>query len=155
MCDGSTGCWRPLVPEADRLLVFKSIHSVAHLGIRARWRMIATCFVWPGMRADIASSCRDCVACKRAKVTKQPRASVQPIPIPRRRFSPIHVDLVGPLPASEDGYVYIMTMVDRTTRWLEAVPLKNISASGCVEAFLSSWVARFGVPDTFTLDRGT
>jgi hypothetical protein len=40
-------------------------------------------------------------------------------------------------------------------RWLEAVPLKNISASGCVEAFLSSWVARFRVPETFTLDRGT
>jgi hypothetical protein len=39
------------------------------------------------------------------------------------------VDLVGPLLASEDGYLYVMTMVDRTTRWLEAVPLKNISLS--------------------------
>ncbi len=139
----------------DRLLVFKSVHGVAHPGIRATRRMIAARFVWPGMRADIAAWCRDCVACQRAKVTKQPRASVQPIPIPRRRFSHIHVDLVGPLPASEDGYLYVMTMVDRTTRWLEAVPLKNISASGCVEAFLSSWVARFGVPETLTSDRGT
>ncbi len=155
LCDGSTGRWRPLVPEVDRLLVFKSEHGVAHPGIRAMRRMIAARFVWPGMRADIAAWCRDCVACQRAKVTKQPRASVQPIPIPRRRFSHVHVDLVGPLPASEDGYLYIMTMVDRTTRWLEAVPLKNISASGCVEAFLSSWVARFGVPETLTSDRGT
>jgi transposase InsO family protein len=89
------------------------------------------------------------------KVTKQPRASVQPIPIKRRRFSHVHVDLVRPLPASEEGYLYIMTMVDRTTRWLEAVPLRSMSASSCVEAFLSSWVARFGVPETLTSDRGT
>jgi cleavage and polyadenylation specificity factor subunit 1 len=130
LCDSSTGRWRPLVPEADRLLVFKSIHSVAHPGIRATWRMIATCFVWPGMRADIASWCRDCVACQCAKVTKQPRASVQPIPIPRRRFSHIHVDLVGPLPASEEGYVYIMTIVDRTTRWLRPFPSRIFQPLG-------------------------
>jgi transposase InsO family protein len=107
------------------------------------------------MKTDIASWCRDCVPCQRAKVTKQPRASVQPIPIPTRRFSHVHVDLVGPLPASEDGYLYILTMVDRTTRWLEAVALKNMSASLCVETFLSTWVARFGVPETLTTDRGT
>jgi transposase InsO family protein len=65
------------------------------------------------------------------------------------------VDLVGPLPASEDGYLYILTMVDQTTCWLEAVPLKNISASVCVETFLSSWAARFGVPETITSDRDT
>jgi hypothetical protein len=118
-------------------------------------RMITACFVWPGMRVDIASWCRDCVACQRVKVTKQPRASVQPIPIPFRRFSHVHIDLVGPLPASEDRYMYIMTIVDQTTRWLEAVPLKNISASGRLEAFLCSWVARFGVPETLILDRGT
>jgi transposase InsO family protein len=154
-CDCSTGRWRPLVPEADRLLVFKSIHGVAHPGIRATRRMVTARFVWPGMRADIASWCRDCVACQRAKVTKQPRASVEAIPIPLRRFSHVHVDLVGPLPASEDRFLYILTMVDRTTRWLEAVPLKSISATSCVEAFLSSWVARFGVPATLTSDRGT
>jgi hypothetical protein len=51
--------------------------------------------------------------------------------------------------------MYIMTTVDRTMRWLEAIPLKNISTTGCVEAFLSSWVAHFGVPETLTSDRGT
>jgi hypothetical protein len=155
LCDSSTGRWRPLVSEADRLLVFKPIHGVAHPGIGATRRMIAAPFIWPGMKTDIASWCRDCVPCQRAKVIKQPWASVQPIPIPKRRFTHVHMDLVGPLPASEDGYLYILTMVDRITLWLEAVPLKNISASVCMETFLSSWVARFGVPETLTMDRGT
>jgi hypothetical protein len=152
LCDVSTGRLRPLVP--DRLLVFEAIHGVAHPGIRATRRMIAARFLWPGMQSDIATWCRNCVACQRAKVTRQPKAPVQPIAIPKRRFSHVHVDLMGPLPVSADGYVYMMTMIDRTSRWLEAAPLKGISSASCVEAFLSTWVARFGVPETLTTVRG-
>ena len=66
----------------------------------------------------------------------------------------VHMDLVGPLPVSSDSFSYILTMIDRTTRWLEAVPLKEMTASMCSAAFMSSWVARFGVPATLTSDRG-
>jgi hypothetical protein len=137
LCDFSTGRPRPLVPREDR-----------------RKRLICSRFIWPGMKSEIAAWCRGCVPCQRAKITKQPRASVQPIPIPLRRFSHVHVDLVGPLPVSEDGFLYIFTIIDRTTRWLEAVPLKNMATASCMEAFLSVWVARFGVPETVTSDRG-
>jgi hypothetical protein len=59
LCDVSTGQMRPLVPEADRLRVFWSIHGVAHPGVRATRRMIAARFVWPGMRTNVAAWCRD------------------------------------------------------------------------------------------------
>ncbi len=153
LCDVSTGRLRSLVPEADRPLVFKTIHGVPRPGIRAMRRMISAHFLWPGMRADMASGCRDCVACQGAKVTKQPQAPVQAIPIPSQRFSHVHVDLVGPFAASEDGFLYLMTMMDHTTRWLEAV--FSVSTSTCIDVFFSTWVARFGVPETVTSDRGT
>ncbi len=71
-------------------------------------------------------------------MTKQHKAPVEPIPIPQWRFSHVHIDIVGPLQASEDGFLYLLTMVDRTSRWrLKAVPLKDISAASCVAAFLS------------------
>ena len=111
--------------------------------------------VWRGMASDLAAWCRACQQCQRAKVTKQPAAPVQPIPIPQSRFSHVHVDLVGPLPVSSDSFTYILTIIDRTTRWLEAVPLKDMTASTCSAAFMSSWVARFGMPATLTSDRGT
>jgi hypothetical protein len=76
------------------------------------------------------------VACQQAKVTRQHRAPVQPIAIPKRRFGHVHVDLVGPLLVSAEGYVYLLTMIERTTRWLEAIPLREISAASCMEAFL-------------------
>jgi hypothetical protein len=154
LCNMSTGRLRPLVPEADQPRVFNATHGVAHPGIRATWRMVAAHFLWPGMQSDLAIWCRSCKACQPAKVTCQPRAPSQPIAIPKRRFSYVHMDLVGPLPVSADGYIYMLTMIDRTSRWLEAAPVKGIASISCVEAFLSTWVAHFGVPETLTSDRG-
>jgi len=79
---------------------------------------------------------------------------VQPIAIPERRYTHVHVDLVGPLPTSVEGFKYLFTMVDRSSRWLEAAPLKSMAAEDCVDALISSWVARFGVPTIITSDQG-
>ena len=46
-------------------------------------------------------------------------------------------------------------MVDRFSRWPEAVPLPDIEAVTVAKAFVAGWVSRFGVPDTITHDRGT
>jgi hypothetical protein len=46
----------------------------------------------------------------------------QHIPVPTRHFSHIHVDLVGPLPASK-GFTYLFTIIVRTSRWSEAIPI--------------------------------
>jgi hypothetical protein len=40
---------RPLVPEKNRISVFKQIHGIAHAGARATQRLIAARFVWPKM----------------------------------------------------------------------------------------------------------
>ena len=149
----STGRVRPLIPVSDRQAVSESLHSIAHPGTPATRRLISSRVVWRGMASDLAAWCRSCQQCQRAKVTKQPAAAIQPIP--QRRFSHVHVDLVGPLPVSADGFLYIFTIIDRTTRWLEAVPLKEMSAATCSQVFFSHWVSRFGVPATVMSDRGT
>ena len=45
-------------------------------------------------------------------------------------------------------------MVDRTTRWPEAVPLASTTSADVARAFLSVWVARFGSPSDIPSDRG-
>ena len=64
------------------------------------------------------------------------------------------MDLVGPLPVSKEGFLYLFTMVDRSTRWAEAIPLSSITAADCAAALFTGWVARFGVPELLTSDRG-
>jgi transposase InsO family protein len=65
------------------------------------------------------------------------------------------VDLVGPLPTSPEGFKYIFTVIDRSTRWLEAIPVKNLEATTAVDALVEGWISRFGVPADITTDRGT
>ncbi|BHF58337.1 hypothetical protein SprV_0100128900 [Sparganum proliferum] len=64
-------------------------------------------------------------------------------------FGHVHLDIVGPLPLS-NGCSYLLTCVDRLTRWPEAIPLPAIAATTVVKAFLSRWVAIFGAPSTIT-----
>ncbi|CAH8563852.1 unnamed protein product, partial [Dicrocoelium dendriticum] len=70
------------------------------------------------------------------------------------RFSHVHLDLVGPLPPSR-GFVYILTCVDRFTRWPEAIPVTDCTAETVIRAFLDRWVSHYGCPSTITTDRGT
>jgi hypothetical protein len=90
---------------------------------------------------DVGICCRDCQTCQRGRVTKQPSALLQDFPVLAKHFSHVHVDLVGPLPPSEEGHVYLLTIIDRTTRWVEVVPLKNMEAATCEEDS-SVWRAR-------------
>ena len=48
-----------------------------------------------------------------------------------------------------------MTCVDRYSRWVEAIPIVNQAADTIADAFLQTWIARFGVPEVITTDRGT
>lgn len=44
-------------------------------------------------------------------------------------------------------------MIDRFTRWPEAVPLENIEAVTVATALMNHWVTRFGVPARITTDQ--
>ena len=128
LCFTATGTIRPIVPANHRHTVFAAVHGLAHPGIRATQRLISSRWVWKGMSNDIAASCRDCQHCQRSKVTQQFSAPVQPLAVSHRRFSHIHVDLVSPLPSC-DGTNHLLTIVDISTRWLEAIPLQSTTAT--------------------------
>jgi IS30 family transposase len=87
-------------------------------------------------------------------VKSQPASPPGQIANPTQRFSHLHIDLVGPLPTSRDGYTHLFTVIDRSTRWAEAIPLRSTSAASCADALVSGWVSRFGVPEQVTSDQG-
>ena len=153
MGDISTGVFRPFVPAAFRTAVIRSIHEVHHPGVKATTRLVSASFCWPHMGRDIAAAARSCMGCQRGKIHKHIHLQPESIPIPQRRFAHIHVDLVGPLPRSS-GFSHIFTVMDRTTRWPEAIPMSATSAADCATALLHGWIQRFGVPTTITSDRG-
>ena len=153
LCDSSTGVLRPLVPESMRRKVFDNIHKVSHPGKRASKRLVSRSFVWEFLSKDVNLWSESCLDCQRSKIQSHVKAPVLQIPVPGRRFSHIHVDLVGPLPQSQ-GFSYLFTIIDRTSRWPEAVPVLHTTAEECAKVLLRSWIPVFGVPAVITSDRG-
>ncbi|XP_010783119.1 uncharacterized protein, partial [Notothenia coriiceps] len=153
-CDVSTGQPRPLVPAAWRRPVFEAVHNLSHPGRKPSVKLFSQKIVWQGLKKDVKSWVNSCVACQRAKVHRHTRAPFELFAVPEWRFDHVNVDLVGPLPPSH-GFTYLFTMVDRTTRWPDSVPLASTSASDVARAFIGTWVARFGTPSDLSSDRGS
>lgn len=105
------------------------------------------------MAADVTKWTRACDPCQRAKVSKHTKSEYKSFKPPPAKFSEVHIDLVGPLYPCQ-GYRYILTAVDRFTRWAEAFPVPDMEAATCAATFLQGWIQRYGVPARLTSDRG-
>ena len=94
-----------------------------------------------------------CIRDRRSKVVRHVKSPLQPYLPLSARFHSLNLDLVGPLPQAE-GHSYLLTVIDRFSRWTEAIPLTEITASACAKAFLRHWVARYSVPRHLVSDQG-
>ena len=105
------------------------------------------------MQRDIRQWAQTCTACQKSKVHRHTRAPLGEFPIVTARFAHVHIDIVGSLPPAQ-GKTYILTMIDRFTRWPVAAPIPDVSSETVTQAFLEHWEAHFGCPVTVTTDRG-
>ena len=153
LCDVSMGAPRPLVPAAMRHEVFDLVHGLSHPGTSTTVSIMTSKFVLHGISKDVRAWARGCIGCQTAKIHGHNRAPLHKFERATARFAHVHVDLVGPL-ASSQGYTHLLTVIDRFTRWPEAIPLTQTDAALIGGAFALHWVARFGVPKDITSDRG-
>jgi len=96
--------------------------------------------------------------CKKCQVNKEKRRTRQPMVITTtstKAFERVALDIVGPLPTSENGYTHILTLQDDLTKFSAAFPIKAIDATTVAKTFVEKFVCYFGIPNTVLSDQGS
>lgn len=89
----------------------------------------------------------NCISCQRSRIRRHVHVQLATFEEPEQRFNHVHVGVVRPVPES-DKYKYCLIMVDRFSRWPEAIPIKGITS--IAKYFFANWIADYGCPKTIT-----
>lgn len=146
------------VPTELRQDLMVSYHdSVAggcHLGIQRSFAALRYKYYWPKCFQDIENHVRECDVCQRIKVDRHPhQAPLSNMPV-NKVFDRWHMDIIGPLPKSKEGFQYILLVVESLSKWCEAIPMDNMEAGTVAKHLFSQVIARYGAPRILVSDRG-
>ena len=146
----------PQVYRRDVLSIAHDTPMAGHMGVNKTYSRVLSHFFWPKLRRDVSEFCKSCHVCQMVGKPNQqiPIAPLQPIPAFEEPFSRVLVDCVGPLPKSKTGNEYLLTVMCTSTRFPEAIPLRNIKAKTIVKA-LTKFFSFVGAPKAIQSDQGS
>ena len=148
-----------VAPSPIRRDLLKLAHDTplaGHVGIRKTLSLVTKHFYWPKIQMDVARYCKTCITCQKVGKPNKPipKAPLCPVPAITEPFSKVLIDCVGPLPPSKAGSKYLLTIMCLSTRFPEAIPLRNIRAKTVVKALLK-YFTTMGFPREIQSDRGS
>ena len=146
----------PVAYRAEALTLAHDQPMAGHLGVTKTYQRLLNEFFWPGIKRDTAVHCKSCHTCQMVGKPNQkvPPAPLRPIPAFEEPFSRVLIDCVGPLPKTKSGNEYLLTIMCSSTRFPEAIPLRNIKAKTIVKA-LVKFFSLFGLPKAIQSDQGS
>ena len=144
--------------KLDMVKIFQLYHDNptfgGHLGRDKTYQKIAEKYYCKGLFNMVAEYCQKCEKC--AKNNPQIPTilpELHPIPVPCKVWSLTTIDIVGPLPKTVGGNVYIVAITDNFSKWSEVEAILDKSAAS-VATFLITCICRYGVMDNLTSDQG-
>ena len=95
-----------------------------------------------------------CPVCQKLSTLKVP---IQAHTFTTATYEPhqrLNMDTIGPFPDDEDGYCYILVIIDTFTRWIELFPIKSTTAAETAQILLQHF-GRFGQAQEIQHDNGS
>nr|GEW81131.1 reverse transcriptase domain-containing protein [Tanacetum cinerariifolium] len=120
--------WFPCYGDLRALIMHeshKSKYSV-HPSSDKMYQDIKQLYWWPNMKADIATYVSKCLTCLRVKAEHQKPSGILVQPeIPQWKWDNIIMDFVTKLPRTSSDYDTICVIVDRLTKSVHFLPMKE------------------------------
>ena len=146
----------PVALQPDAVAYFHTARVFQHQGAARTYATMRQWYYWRGMKQAVYDYCTSCAVCRTTRIKRQELAKGRIKSIHASRpFEMISMDLVGPLPICSSGSRYLLTIMDRFTRYVAAIPLTNVTAATVSTAFVNEWILRYGPPDSVLADNGT
>ena len=147
-----------VVPAGQRAEIMRIGHDIewsGHLAAGKTFQRIAVSFFWPNMKKEIKEYCRTCRSCQlKRRTTCWDRVPISAVVRPEHVFEVMNYDLIGPFMNKSNGFAWVLTCIDQCSRWVEAVPVRNLQAKTICEALLWIWT-RTGIPRVVVADNAT
>ncbi|XP_050888903.1 uncharacterized protein LOC127094076 [Lathyrus oleraceus] len=146
--------------ESEVYFALSTVHSGAcgahQVGHKMKWLLFRQGVYWPSMLKDCVEFGKGCQECQvHAGIQHVPaselHSTIKPWP-----FRGSALDLIGEIrPPSSKSQRYILVGVDYFTKWIEAIPLPNVSQEDVIGFIQKYIIYRFGIPETITTDQGS
>ncbi|CAG2217873.1 unnamed protein product [Mytilus edulis] len=112
----------------EMLHLCHDLRSAGHLGQDKTLAKLRHTVYWYGMTMDCKLYVSTCQICNRyKKPLKRAKAELGRYHS-GRSFERIHLDILGPLPVTQQNNKYVLVIIDQFTKWLECCPLPNQNA---------------------------
>ena len=151
--------WQTIVPAKMRPEVLYQLHdsplSGGHFATEKTLSRIKQRFWWPGLRASVGQYVARCPRCAaRSTAGRDRRASLHQMEA-KAPFRIIAADILGPVTLARRSQArYILVISDLFTKYVVAVPLKDMTAKTVATAIVEEWILKFGAPDSLHTDQG-
>ncbi|CAH0726167.1 unnamed protein product, partial [Brenthis ino] len=107
------------------------------------------------MAAFVRKYLKHCLICLERKGHSGPKQGfLHPIDKTPLPFHIVHLDCTGPFQRTDEGYKYILLMVDGFTKFCLLKPLKTLNAQELIP-IIRDTITIFGTPSIVITDRGT
>ena len=153
-----TGVTEYVSPGTRRSEIIENLHKSmigGHKGINATYQKIKLRFAWKGIRNDVLNYVRNCEKCLMNKIERtKVRAPMILTETPLEAFDKVSIDTVGKLQTTVNGNKHILTCQCNLTKYLVAVPIKDLRATTLADALARYIICQFGAPLAILSDRG-
>jgi hypothetical protein len=142
-----------------KLKLFQTFHASAiggHSGNRVTLHRLKQLFYWPLLKQFVQQQIAECPVCQISKGEHVPYPGLlNPLPIPKQKWSEISLDFIEGLPKSK-GKNVILVVVDRLTKYAHFLPLAHpYTAQKVADLFIDNICKLHGPPSVIVSDRDT